>query len=242
MARTVNIDSDVTLYLGDCRELLDHVGVVDAIVSDPPYGIGYIPRKKSSTARVRETEASYFASGRGIVGDDAVFDPTIFLEKTPHALFWGANYFADRLPPVPSWIIWDKMGGNAKHHGTKTFADCELAWCSDGRPARIHQQIWSGLIRQGSEATVPRRHPNEKPIELMMACVARFPDAITILDPFMGSGPTGVACVRQGKKFVGIEIEPKYFDVAYRRIEDAARQRDMFVAPIALLGQQTPGA
>jgi site-specific DNA-methyltransferase (adenine-specific) len=232
LSRIETIAEGVTLYLGDCREILPTLGHVDAVVTDPPYGISYVPRKKNVFGNSRDTEASYHSDGI-IAGDDKSFDPAPFLALARDAIFWGANYYADRLPTVASWIIWDKMGGNAKHHGTKTFADCELAWCSDGKPARIHQQIWSGLVRQGEEASIPRRHPNEKPIELLMMCVARFPEAATVCDPFMGSGTTGVASIRLDRKFIGIEIEPAYFDVACKRIDAAARQGNLFTEATA---------
>ncbi|MCA1831193.1 MAG: site-specific DNA-methyltransferase [Actinobacteria bacterium] len=232
MSRIETLAEGVTLYLGDCREILPTLGLASAeiaAVTDPPYGRAYVPRAMRP-GHERDCAPRY--AREMIEGDNEPFDPSLVMGISSEQIFWGANYFADRLPPRASWIIWDKMGGNAKYHGTKSFADCEMAWCSDDKPARIHQQIWSGLVRQGSEASIPRRHPNEKPIELMLACVKRTTHPV-VLDPFMGSGTTGVAAVKLGRKFIGIEIEPKYFDIACSRIEHATRQPDMFVRQAA---------
>jgi site-specific DNA-methyltransferase (adenine-specific) len=229
MVEWVEIGS-ARLACGDCRDILPTLGKVDAVVTDPPYGIGYVPRDTSKEKRGGNGTAYGCV---GLLEDQAAGDIR-FLLDFPFAIVWGGNYFADQLPPVASWLIWDKKGGNPQFHGQLTFADCEIAWCSDGKPARIFQHIWSGLVRQGEEANKPRVHPTQKPIALMRWCLFRCPkDAQTILDPFMGSGTTGVAAVQMGRRFIGIEREPKYFDIACKRIEDAQRQGDMFVQPVA---------
>jgi site-specific DNA-methyltransferase (adenine-specific)/modification methylase len=214
-----------TLYLGDCREIALGLDRPAAVITDPPYGIGYVPRDTSKEKR-GGNGTSY---GRvGLVEDDAAGDISFVLDF-PFSIVWGGNYFAHQLPPVASWLIWDKKGGNPKFHGTLTFADCEMAWCSDGKPARIYQHIWSGLVRQGEEANTPRVHPTQKPVALMRWCLSRCQDSsLEIFDPFMGSGSTGVAAMNLGRRFIGIEIEPRYFDIACRRIEEAQRHGDMF--------------
>jgi site-specific DNA-methyltransferase (adenine-specific)/modification methylase len=110
---------------------------------------------------------------------------------------------------------------------TNDFADCELAWTNLQRAVRRIRFLWNGMIR--AEKDIEREHPTQKPIEVMRWCLGFIPDARTILDPFMGSGTTGVAAIKLGRKFIGIEIEPKYFDIACRRIEEAARQPDLFI-------------
>jgi site-specific DNA-methyltransferase (adenine-specific) len=218
------IIGNATLYLGDCRNILPTLGKVDDVVTDPPYGINYVPRDTSGEKR----GGGGTAYGQvGLLEDDKAGDIGFVLEY-PFAIVWGGNYFADQLPANASWMIWDKKTDPA-HYGKMTFADCELAWCSDGKPARIFRHIWNGIVRQGEEANTPRVHPTQKPVALMRWCVERTKDAETILDPFMGSGTTGVASVQMGKKFIGIEREPKYFDIACKRIEDAQRQGDMFI-------------
>ena len=219
---------DQRLILGDCISVMPTLGRFDAVVTDPPYGISYKPRAMRPGKR-REHAAIY--GRKEIHGDSIAPDVTGLLHLANEAIIWGGNYFADQLPPKASWLVWDKKGGNASFHGATTFADCELAWCSDGRPAMIHQQIWSGLVRQGIEASAPRCHPTQKPIALMEWCLKRLPKAKTILDPFMGSGTTLVACQRMGRHGTGIELDEGYFEIACKRVRDAYAQPDLFIAP-----------
>jgi len=207
-------ENGITIYHGDCREILPELEPVDLVLTDPPYGIGYIPRELDPTKR----------GGRGrlyeritIQGDLDKFDPT-FLLHHKNLILWGANHYAEFLPSKASWLVWDKMGGNCKFHGRYTYSDCELAWCSDGKPARIFQHIWAGIVKQGVDGGKPRLHPNQKPLELIFWCINRFPEAITILDPFMGSGTTLVAAKQLGRKAIGIEIEEKYCEIAVKRL------------------------
>src|SRR5690606_28959461 len=126
---------------------------------------------------------------------------------------WGGNYFADKLPVSKGWLYWQKlMGGD--------FADGELAWTSRDKALReftlcnkMHGKV----------------HPTQKPVALMQWCLTHIPTAQTILDPFMGSGTTGVACVKMGRKFIGIEIDEGYFEIACERIRKAYAQPDMFI-------------
>ena len=129
-------------------------------------------------------------------------------EKATASVIWGGNYFADMLPASMGWLYWEKrMGGD--------FADGELAWTSMHRALR---QFSYYKKNPGDE------HPTQKPVELMRWCVSFAPDAQTVLDPFMGSGTTGVACAQMGKAFTGIERERKYFDIACERISRAQAQ------------------
>ena len=144
-------------------------------------------------------------------------------------IFWGGNHYASRLPDSRGWLVWDKRG-DPKFYGKTTFSDCELAWTKGaGNAARMYKQIWNGIVREGEPAKVNqgRQHPTQKPVRLMEWCIGFFPDSV-ILDPFMGSGTTGVACANLGRKFIGIEIEPKYFDIACERIEMAYAQGRLF--------------
>jgi site-specific DNA-methyltransferase (adenine-specific)/modification methylase len=139
-------------------------------------------------------------------------------------ILWGGNHFANQLPASPCWFVWDKR---AKSEHSNSFADCEIAWTNLGTPARVFRHHWDGMMRD-SEKGIARDHPTQKPIALMRWCIEKAGVEIgrTILDPFMGSGTTGVAAVSLGRKFIGIEIEEKYFDIACRRIEaELARPR-----------------
>tara|TARA_R110000822_G_scaffold62916_10_gene154875 strand:+ start:1819 stop:2508 length:690 start_codon:yes stop_codon:yes gene_type:complete len=215
---------DCELHLGDCREILPTLGKVDAVVTDPPYGIGWKPR-------VTHQDQTWV--------DEINFDITSFLVGRYH-LIWGGQYFADKLPQADGWLTWCKrpsLFGFA--NDDRNYATTELAWRDWGK-AKFMVHVWDGGMRAGDADNRTFCHPSQKPIEVMEWCVRQVPtDAHTILDPFMGSGTTGVACVKLGRKFIGIEIEPKYFDIACRRIEAAYRQPDLFIEPPKPKAQQT---
>lgn len=222
------IIGDCRLILGDCLEILPTLGKVDAVVTDPPYGIGYVHSGKGGKL-ARSTEFG----GVKIVGDDKPFDPTPFL-GFPTVVLFGANHFSEKLPSSSNWLIWDKRDGVCSNDQ----ADCEIAWTNRGGPARLIRHLWNGMLKD-SERGVSRVHPTQKPIAVMEWVIKQVGMPETILDPFMGSGTTGVACAKLGRKFIGIELEPKYFDIACRRIEEAYKQPDMFIAPPAKVTQTT---
>ena len=200
---------DATLYLGDCLEILPTLGKVDAVVTDPPYGIG-MDGGKVGRAEYEKMEWDQKRPS-GVVWA---------MMNARHRIIWGGNYFADQLPPRGKWFVWDKK------NDPTTFADCELAWTDLDGATRIFRWLWSGPYQERREE---RWHPTQKPLALMRWCLEQVPDAQTILDPFMGSGTTGVACAKMGRKFIGIEIEERYFDIACKRIDEAYRQADLFI-------------
>jgi site-specific DNA-methyltransferase (adenine-specific) len=213
------IIGDATLILGDCREVLPTLGRVDAVVTDPPYGIGFVHNGKGG----RLARSTQFG-GVAIIGDDEPFEPSEWLDF-PEVILWGGNHFASRLPDASRWLTWDKRDGVCSNDQ----ADCEHAWTNLGGPARIKRHLWNGMLKQSERGEI-RVHPTQKPIEVMIWAIEQTTGQ-TILDPFMGSGTTGVACMKLGRKFIGIEIEPKYFDIACRRIEEAWKQPRLFEEP-----------
>lgn len=215
---------DATLYLGDCRDILPELGPFDSVVTDPPYGIAFSHGGNDRSGIGKGKYATAFANV-AIAGDDRPFDPAWLLPLSDKLIIWGANHFADKLPPSSEWLIWDKRA--ASHH-TNDFADCELAWSSTKGVARVFRHQWDGMMR-ASERGVARVHPTQKPVELMKWCVARTSGRV--LDPYMGSGSTGVACAQTGRPFVGVEIDPGYFAAACARIEEAYRQPRLFEEP-----------
>lgn len=220
MSRVEHIAEGVTLYLGDCRELLPSIGKVDAVVTDPPYGIG----EDGGKFRGRSGQGHRVLPKMGWDRDTPSLE-TFDLMRSVSAeqIIWGGNYFTDKLPPSKGWLYWQKlMGGD--------FSDGELAWTSRDKALR---EFTICNKMHGKE------HPTQKPDELMVWCLELLPSAQTILDPFMGSGTTGVAAVKLGRKFIGIEIEPKYFDIACRRISEALKQPDMFIEKPKPLVQET---
>lgn len=230
------LDGRVTLYRGDCRDVLPTLGKVDAVVTDPPYGQDY----KVNTFYAGGTRENTVVQRNGktlivsptiyepIIGDKEPFDPSPLLGLAPEILIFGAHKFADRLP-AGGWLVWDKVPtGKVRDQG-----DGEAAWINRDQPMRIFRLLWDGLsvgtgARHEVTAGQKRLHPSQKP-ELLMSWCLGFIRGETILDPYMGAGATGVAAVRRGKRFIGIEIVPKYFDIACRRIEAATRQPDLFI-------------
>jgi len=208
----------VTLYLGDMLDVLPALGEFDACVTDPPYGIG-ADKGVGDANRKRFGDSASGWDSVAIGGGHL----SLIQKKCRHQIIWGGNYFD--LPPSRGYLVWDKgpMLYGRKH------AECEMAWCSMDMNARIkmvHANYVS--INEGKE------HPTQKPVDIMKWCIGFLPvDVGTILDPFMGSGTTGVAAVKKGKAFYGIEREPKYFDIACRRIADALSRPDLFVPPPA---------
>ncbi len=210
-----------TMYLGDCREIVPTLQRPAAMISDPPYGVSERTARKAA-GRGNLAECNDFPP---VYGDNEPFDPAPWLRAASIVVLWGANHYCSRVPDGPSWLIWDKRDGIPSNDN----ADCEIAWSNIGGPARVFRHLWNGMIR-ASEKDQPRQHPTVKPVALMRWCIeqAKVPAGGVILDPYMGSGSTGVAAVQMRHPFIGIEIEPRYFDVACRRIEEAQRQRDLF--------------
>jgi hypothetical protein len=186
-----------------------------AIVTDPPYGIQR-DGKRASTSRHGGHKGYEFR------GWDASPPPVSFLASLAlapgGAVIWGANYFPAALPPSPGWLVWDK-GQRIDQ------ADAELAFCSRPGALRVFTLNRAALANDGAV------HPTQKPVALMEWCLGFLPDAKTILDPFMGSGTTLVACAKLGRKGIGIELDPGYFETACKRVSDAYAQPDLFIAP-----------
>jgi site-specific DNA-methyltransferase (adenine-specific)/modification methylase len=221
MTRKETLAEGVELHLGDCREILPTLGQFDAIVSDPPYGIRHRRGAAGNREEGRNSGHAVSRGTAGIAGDDVQFDPSLFLDRP--SILWGADHYAARLPRG-RWLLWDKTLGG----GSGDFSDFEVAWFSKPGAAKIFRHLWMGVQRESQTGEL-RFHPTEKPIALLAWCIAFVPDAKTILDPFMGSGTTGVAALKMGRKFIGIEIEPKYFDIACRRIEAVVKTPDLFI-------------
>ena len=210
----VVLSDSVSLYCGDCRDILPTLGKNDwCILSDPPYGIRYVHGEGGGCL----ARSTVFA-GVAVEGDSMAFDPKPWL-AFGKVILWGGNHYASRLPDSPSWLIWDKRDGM----GSNDQADCEIAWTNLGGPARLYRHMWNGMIK-ASERGEARVHPTQKPIAVMVWCVNMLPEGATVLDPYMGSGTTGIACIRTGRKFIGIECDPRYFQIAKDRMENELRQ------------------
>ncbi len=226
MIKRKEIIGNQTLILGDCREVMPTLEGIEAIVADPPYGISFTRGAGGGGFGGSVRYESITDSLPVISGDDEPFDPAPIMAMGLPTILWGANHYADKLPPSARWLIWDKRRGTA----VNDFADCEMAWTNLDGPARVLPHMWNGGLRD-SERGIPRVHKTQKAIAVMEWCLGFLPDAKTILDPFMGSGTTLVACAKLGRRGIGIELDPHYFDIACRRVDEAARQPDLFIAP-----------
>lgn len=202
------------LLLGDCMDVLPTLNHGYCVLTDPPYGIG-------KDGQVRTTGGNGGRKAYDFKGWDAerpaaeVFDAIRALSDD--IIIWGGNYFADVLPATGKWLVWDK--GQRINQ-----SDGELAWTSYAGALRIKVLNRVELMTDGAE------HPTQKPLRLMDWCIKQFrkPNPF-VLDPFMGSGSSGVSAVRMGHDFLGIERDPEYFDIACRRIEEAQKQGDLFI-------------
>jgi site-specific DNA-methyltransferase (adenine-specific)/modification methylase len=210
---------DATLYLSDCLEILPTLGPVDAVVTDPPYGISLnVKRHRWSGEKIE---------WKPVHGDEYKFNPLPWLQFS-NLILWGATYYSDQLP-VGDWLLWDKRGGNPILD--RMIGDSfEIAWMRGKGKIHIMRLLHGGVVNADSIMgnNSQREHPTQKPVGIMSWCLGFYPNSKIILDPYMGSGTTGVACAKLGRKFIGIEIEPKYFDIACKRIETEYAQLKMF--------------
>jgi site-specific DNA-methyltransferase (adenine-specific) len=199
-------EDGIVIYHGDCRYILPHLPKVDLVLTDPPYGINAVNRHQPG--------ATQYAA---IVGDDAIMDLRfIFAIGTAQVVF-GANKFPDQLPHMGRWLVWDKRVDSRAD--AMLGSPIELAWTS-----RLSGFDWicriqhGGVVNADRNESVQRFHPTQKPVGLMSWTISKYPDAPTILDPFMGSGTTLRAAKDLGRKAIGIEIEEKYCEIAVKRL------------------------
>lgn len=213
----------ITIYHGDCRDVLPGLDPlsVDLVLTDPPYGISL---RTNYSEIGRSSESDYITNYQGrsyapVFDDDKPFDPAPLLRFSRLILF-GANHYADKLPPSASWIVWDKLDGltSKRDWGFNDNADAELIWTNIGGPVRLIGHRWTGLLR-ASEAQERRVHPTQKPVALMRFLLERFSKpGDLILDPYMGSGPIPQACHEMGRRCIAFEIVRDYCDVAVKRL------------------------
>lgn len=221
-----------TIIQGDCLEVMkeldpERIGVV---LADPPYGKGYRSHHNNNPtgefAKYRRDENFY-----PIVGDDEPYDPSPWLawDGATKLILWGANYYADRLPAVNVWHVWDKLDGKTP---AAMQGDCELAWTNLGGVTRIYHHLWRGLMRKGREniSRSPKLHPHQKPVALMKWQLAqcKLPDGAIVLEPYAGSASATVAAIEMGYRYIAIEIDAHWIPTIEKRIRNAERQRLLF--------------
>lgn len=210
--RVEHFAEGVTVYCGRCEEILPSLGTFDAVVTDPPYGLGDLWKggKAKSKARWKLND------GGDACGWDATApDVTGLLNVSRFAIIWGGHLLG--LPTARGWLVWNKIIRNW------SSGECELAWTNIEQPVRAFD------YSHGQLATEGKFHPTQKPEPLMRWCLEQLPDsARSILDPYMGAGTTGVSSVRTGRSFTGIEQSEAYFDIACRRISDELSRPSLF--------------
>lgn len=214
----------ITIYHGDCREILPTLEGVDLVLTDPPYGIvENSGRRLHAYKDHTKSHGRIGWSGSAIVTDYGDTDWDLepldnvawqqLKTVSSNQVVWGYNHLIDVLGKSPRTLVWDKKCQNGWED---TFSDCEFAWCSSVGPDRMFRLRWIGMLRGGKP--VKRLHPTQKPDELMAWCIRFFPDAMTILDPYAGSGSTLRAAKDLGRKAIGIEIEERYCEIAAMRL------------------------
>lgn len=195
-------EDGITIYHGDAYEIVSALGPVDAVISDPPYGIGWTPR-------VNHRDGPWV--------DDVAVDLNPLMIGRQH-LFWGGNYFASQLPPSEAWFVWVKRPGHLNFdNDSRTYSVVELAWSDFGGKPRMKHHVWDGGMRAGDSSNRLFAHPAQKPLEIMRWCMEGLEPG-TVLDPFMGSGTTLRAAKDLGHKAIGIEIEEEYCEIAVERL------------------------
>ena len=203
-------DEAVTIYHGDCREIVPELGKFDLLLTDPPYGIF----KNSGASGMMFGKRTIYCDDKTATDWDKM--PSHDTIKMAFAacdkhIVWGGNYLADLLGSWSGSLVWNKLTGN------NSYADGELAWSDVVGTMRIFTHQWCGAFKD-SERGKRAQHPTQKPIELMTWCISLVKDAQTILDPFAGSGTTGRAAKDLGRKAVLIEIDERYCEIAANRM------------------------
>jgi len=204
-------DDYVTLYNGDCREIVPTLGKFDLLLADPPYGINMDTRmqkgKNTKYGTAKSTKRDYGVSNWDKKPIEQEFIDFL-ITMSIYSIIWGGNYYS--VPPASCWLVWDKLNGD------NDFADCELAWTNLKKAVRKIEHLWNGMLRAGREE---RFHPTQKPLAVIKWCITQAPDNVkTILDPFAGSGTTGVAAKELNRKCTLIELEEKYCEIAAWRL------------------------
>jgi site-specific DNA-methyltransferase (adenine-specific)/modification methylase len=190
--------------------------VHDLGIHDPPYGIGENAYRVASRGKLaKTTDYGDFDWDSEPMSDDRI---QLCIAAAKETILWGGNYF--KVPPARGWLVWDKINGD------NCFADCELAWTNIEMSVRLFRHMWNGMLRDSEKG--PRVHPAQKPVALMDWCISHANNPKTVIDGCMGSGSVGMAAVKQGLKYSGIELMERNFDISCERIDMAQRQGRLF--------------
>ncbi len=209
-------EQGITIYHGDCLEIMAGLPPVDLVLADPPYGVRRNPNSGQRANRKKPVNPGGYGAVRG---DDSKFNPATLLLMNIPSILWGANHYAARLPSTPGWLIWDKMRSAGLDQ-----ADGEAAWTNCVTQIRIFRHLWDGFWRTTERGE--HYHPTQKPVALMKWCLALkgVPQEGLVLDPYMGAGPVLRAAKDLGREAIGIEIEERYCEIAAKRLQQEVLQ------------------
>ncbi len=202
----------VTIYHGNCLDILPYLDPVDLVLTDPQYGIGEDGKTNSTRSCIAESK-DYDIGSRW---DNERFPDILKIVKMgTHAIVWGGNYYTDVLGASSCWIVWDK------DNGKNDFADCELAWTNFETAVRKFKYKWHGMIQKDMKNKEIRCHPTQKPVELFKWVMLNYSKkGMSILDPFCGSGTTGIVSMLLKRKCVLIDKEEKYCEISAKRCNE----------------------
>jgi DNA modification methylase len=213
----------IVIYQGKCETVLPDVdpASVALLIADPPYGIKVVEQGKRQRTK---DDPGHNGNWTPIEGDTEPYDPAILL-LFPRLILFGANHYADKLPPSGSWLVWDKR----EDATPDANSDAELIWTNLGGPVRTYRQCWRGFTRaRDSLEPTKHVHPTQKPVNLMMWLLERYTKpGDLVLDPYMGSGPVARAALLLGRRYIGIELEGRYCKEAFKRLQQAVLPLEM---------------
>jgi DNA modification methylase len=208
----------ITIFNADCRAILPNIApeTVDLVLTDPPYGIAMDTNNSDRWQGEGGRHWSNRHDHKVVQGDDVQFDPAQLL-RFDRLVLWGGNYYASRLPDSGGWIVWDKRD---EMQVKSTLSEAELAWTNLANGVRVYRHKWFGLVRDSEIGK--HVHPTQKPVALMRWILDRWSKpGDLILDPYAGSGPIARACLDLGRRYIGIEIEQAYVEIAVKRLQQS---------------------
>lgn len=213
------------IYNMDCLDgmrFMKEQGIkADWCITDPPYGIGEDGLKNHSRGKIAAATLYTPKDWDKQRIEKPYFD--IMREVSKEQIIFGGNYYTDYLPPSSCWIVWDKVNGE------NDFADCEIAWCSHKSAVRLFRYMWNGMLQGNMKHREKRIHPTQKPLPLIEWLLNKYTkEGDLILDPFMGSGTTAVACHKLKRHYICFELDKEYFNLASERLEVQKAQLSIF--------------
>ena len=219
----IEIDNIYNMDCLDGMRLMKEQGIkADWCITDPPYGIGEDGLKNHSRGNYKAAPTLFTSKDwdkRRI--EKPYFD--IMREVSKQQIIFGGNYYTDYLPPSSCWIVWDK------ENGATDFADCELAWSSYKGAVRIFRYMWNGMLQGNMKNKEKRVHPTQKPLPLIEWILNKYTkEGDLILDPFMGSCTTAVACYKMNRHYIGFELDKEYYEIGMKRLEEVKNQISIF--------------